>query len=246
MIDPQALCDKFKYALDDHWGYIWGKAGEMWTEAKQAAMNKTTSDKYASARKYGEKWVGHRVADCSGLFTWGFRELGGYMYHGSNTIWRSYCVEKGKLGKGKRTDGVELQKGTAVFTGTDDDHPHIGLYVGNGIVIEAAGTFSGVISTKITNTKWKYWGELKGVSYAAPSRPTVYPRTIRKGDSGEEVKRCQEILMRDGYALPKYGADGKFGNETRKAVKAFQKDHNLVADGIVGPLTWEKLLEGGN
>lgn len=166
------------------------------------------------------------------------------MYHGSNTIWRKYCTCKGKLSGGKRTDGGKLQPGTAVFTGTDDDHPHIGLYVGDGHVIEAAGTVSGVIMTSISNAKWKYWGELKGVSYSAPSEPTwVIPPTIRKGDSGEDVVKCQKLLIEKGYPLPKYGADGKFGNETKKAVKAFQKDNGLIADGIVGPLTWGKLLD---
>lgn len=243
MIDPQALCKEFRYALDNHWGYIWGKAGTLWTQEKQNAMNATTAAKYESARKYGAKWIGHYVADCSGLFTWAFAKLGGYMYHGSNTIWRKYCTAQGKLNAGKRTDGNELQPGTAVFTGNDADHPHIGLYVGNGNVVEAAGTVSGVITTRVTNAKWKYWGELKGVSYAAPGAPTwAIPRTIRKGDSGEDVKRCQELLMQDGYALPKYGADGKFGNETRKAIKQYQRDHNLDPDGIVGPLTWGKLL----
>ena len=53
----------------------------------------------------------------------------------------------------------------------------------------------------------------------------------------------QELLLKAGYKLPKYGADGSFGNETLTAVKAFQKDHKLTVDGIVGPKTWAELLK---
>jgi hypothetical protein len=43
----------------------------------------------------------------------------------------------------------------------------VGLYIGNGEVIEASSTESGVIKSKITNSKWAEWGELKGVDYSA-------------------------------------------------------------------------------
>ena len=65
--------------------------------------------------------------------------------------------------------------------------------------------------------------------------------TIRKGDSGEEVRICQEYLIRLGYNLDPYGADGKFGKKTQAVVKEFQTVSGLKADGIVGPLTWEAL-----
>jgi len=134
-ITPDKLIEKFQYALNNHWGYILGTAGEKWTQAKQDAATGDT------ARKYGEKWIGHMVADCSGLFTWSFKQLGGYMYHGSNTMWNKYCTDKGKLSNGKRTDGQELKPGTAVFVlKNETDRSHVGLYIGNGKVIEAAST----------------------------------------------------------------------------------------------------------
>jgi len=102
------------------------------------------------------------------------------MYHGSNTMWNKYCVAKGSLVNGKRSDGKELKPGTAVFVlKNGNDRSHVGLYIGNGKVIEASGTKSGVIITDITNKKWAEWGELKGVDYGnstpAPDNSTPEP-----------------------------------------------------------------------
>ena len=172
MIKTSALIEKFRYALNNGWGYIWGTAGVMWTQAKQDALNKTTDADRAMGRKYGSKWIGHMVADCSGLFSWAFKQLGGYMYHGSNTMWDQYCTHKGELINGRRDDGKELLPGTAVFTRNKETgkRGHVGLYVGDGKVIEAAGTQEGVTTSKVTG-KWVEWGELKGVDYEGGDEP---------------------------------------------------------------------------
>lgn len=263
MISTQALIAKFQEALDNDWGYIWGTAGIMWSAAKQQQkvdymVNKyganwinnaeAKKDNYYSAARYGSKWIGHTVADCSGLFAWAFKQLGGYMYHGSNTMWDKYCTAKGELIKGKRDDGKELKPGTAIFTHSTEKRGHVGLYIGDGWVIEASGTINGVIKSKITISKWKEWGELKGVNYdeAVPDVITDPGEnetlgTIRKGDKGPIVKYAQQLLLERGYKLPKYGADGDYGGETVAAVKAFQKDWGLKQDGIIGPKTWAML-----
>lgn len=65
------------------------------------------------------------------------------------------------------------------------------------------------------------------------------PPTIRKGSTGRPVLDCQGILDLKKYpCVP----DGIFGDATYEAVKAFQWDNNLAADGIVGPDTWAVLL----
>lgn len=66
--------------------------------------------------------------------------------------------------------------------------------------------------------------------------------TCKKGAKGNITRWIQKRLMKLGYSLPKYGADGSFGNETVEAVKAFQRDKGLSVDGIVGQNTWRKLL----
>ena len=245
MITTTDLIAKFQYALSNKWGYIWGTAGEKWTAAKQAEIEKTTDKNREKARQYGSKWIGHTVADCSGLFSWAFRQLGGYMYHGSDTMFRKYCTSNGQLSKGKRTDGQTLLPGTAVFTynKTDGKYGHVGLFIGNGKVIEAEGTIHGVITSNVSG-KWTYWGELKGVEYGKTPSPTPEPTTkptLRKGDKGQYVTLAQTELINKGYSCGSYGADGDFGSATETAVKNFQRDHSLTVDGVIGQKTWAAL-----
>ena len=47
------------------------------------------------------------------------------------------------------------------------------------------------------------------------------------GSSGEVVRNLQLALVRLGYALPKWGADGKLGLETLAAIADFAEDHGL-------------------
>lgn len=54
------------------------------------------------------------------------------------------------------------------------------------------------------------------------------------GSRGEVVKQIQKAL--------KLYTDGIYGVNTEEAVKAFQRDHGLTADGIVGPATLAKLI----
>src|SRR5262245_56154337 len=64
---------------------------------------------------------------------------------------------------------------------------------------------------------------------------------IAKGAKGTDVGKMQEALQTAGYKLPKYGADGKFGDETVKALKKFQTDHCLKDTGRLDKQTMEQL-----
>lgn len=64
-------------------------------------------------------------------------------------------------------------------------------------------------------------------------------KTIKFGNYGVHVVYLQQRLTSKGYGV---GAiDGKFGNKTLEAVKAFQTENNLTVDGIVGINTWNAL-----
>ena len=64
---------------------------------------------------------------------------------------------------------------------------------------------------------------------------------LAKGAKGEPTQKMQEALQTAGYKLPKYGADGKFGDETAGALKKFQKDHCLKDTGRLDKQTMEQL-----
>lgn len=127
---------------------------------------------------------------------------------------------------------------------------HWGLYVGNGLAVECTGRWdNGVQITSVWNLGKKtgfngrYWtkhGKLPWVDYDGkaddiePEKITLGSRVIKKGTQGSDVKELQEDLMKLGYDLPKYGADGECGKETVNAIKLFQDDHDLEADGEAG------------
>jgi peptidoglycan hydrolase-like protein with peptidoglycan-binding domain len=66
-------------------------------------------------------------------------------------------------------------------------------------------------------------------------------KEIAKHAKGPAVGKMQEALQTAGYQLPRYGADGKFGDETVKALKKFQTDHCLKDTGRLDKQTMEQL-----
>lgn len=63
-------------------------------------------------------------------------------------------------------------------------------------------------------------------------------KTLKYGSKGEQVSQLQHLLISHGAKIAK---DGDFGEMTEKAVIAYQKSANLIADGIVGAKTWRSL-----
>lgn len=68
-----------------------------------------------------------------------------------------------------------------------------------------------------------------------PAKDAKNRPTVRRGMRGPAVKQLQELLG--------LGADGIFGANTEAKVRAWQRAHDLVADGIVGPRSWDMLDE---
>ena len=267
-VKAKALVDFAEKCYKEKWGYIWATSGQLWTEKKQAELvKKYTSDPVKNkdlklGAESGSKWVGHMVTDCSGLPYRFFKDNGINIYHGSNSIWKHNLSHKGPIKK-----GMKLPVGAAIFTGTANDHPHIGTLTTETTVTEAKGTLTGVVHTPLSNKKWTYWGLYKNMEYdfipgeeskpatntgtasdtttpaAEPTTAPVKYNTLRKGYRGKDVKYMQELLLKAGESLPRYGADGDFGSETLAAVRSFQQKHGLEVDGIVGKKTWAELIK---
>ena len=68
--------------------------------------------------------------------------------------------------------------------------------------------------------------------------------TLRSGMKGDEVRKLQQALIDQGYLSGT--ADGIFGTHTENAVRAFQKKHNLKADGLAGLKTQELLYQNSS
>ncbi|MGW5001230.1 peptidoglycan-binding domain-containing protein [Streptomyces hydrogenans] len=66
--------------------------------------------------------------------------------------------------------------------------------------------------------------------------------TLRSGARGDAVKALQTQLRRNGALI---AADGAYGPATVAAVRAFQRGRRLTADGVAGPVTWQRLLTAG-
>lgn len=67
-----------------------------------------------------------------------------------------------------------------------------------------------------------------------------YTKRLQKGSKGDKVKLLQEELAMLGYYTDP--VSGKYDDNTKAAVKAFQKNNGLTADGITGEETWNMLF----
>jgi hypothetical protein len=121
---------------------------------------------------------------------------------------------------------------------------HVGVYVGNGYVVEERGFNYGCQKTKLKEHKWLHWYKLPWIIYEENSVPTVCKlgdRVLKKNIIGEDVAELQKILIMLGYL--KDVADGNFGSKTEAAVKEFQKAKQLTVDGEYGEKSHQMLME---
>ncbi|SHJ29318.1 N-acetylmuramoyl-L-alanine amidase [Clostridium amylolyticum] len=117
---------------------------------------------------------------------------------------------------------------------------HLGIGNGGIVTPEPPPVVEVTISELQEEINKQGFGNLVVDNIAGPKTLAAAP-TVRQGAKGNITKWIQKKLISLGYSL-NYGADGIFGQETKQAVMQFQKDNNLIADGIVGKNTWRKLL----
>ena len=230
------------------WPYVYGARGEYCTP-------KTRRERYSSAHPTiktacknfegtssctGCKWLpdGKRVRcfDCRGFTYWVLLQVYGFKLTGAGATsqwkadanWRA----KGEIGTMPRNVlcCLFVQKGTKM------EHTGFGL---NSETVECS---AGVQHFTKRKAKWTHWAVPACVTETITPEPETKP-TLRKGDRGEYVTLAQTMLIQKGYKCGDTGADGIFGANTEKAVKRFQQDNALEADGIIGPMTWAALEE---
>lgn len=76
---------------------------------------------------------------------------------------KSACSQKGSISNMPEIPGL------LVFMGTH----HVGIYIGNGYVIEAKGFNYGVVKTVLKNEPWDTWGKLSWINYGAAVHSTA-------------------------------------------------------------------------
>lgn len=80
--------------------------------------------------------------------------------------------------------------------------------------------------------------ELVGANHTAgkplPQAVTSVQHALKNATPGTTTKWLQQTLSRLGYSVH---VDGDYGQDTRRAVERFQRDHKLVVDGWSGPMT---------
>jgi len=114
-------------------------------------------------------------------------------------------------------------------------------------------TMDGVVGPGTWAKLYSVYNSLKNVPTPPEAPPPAgtrppYPGTLlRVGDSGPNVKTMQTFLntIRTVYTAiqPPLVADGIFGINTKSAVTTFQQAFLLNPDGIIGPITWNKIVE---
>jgi len=89
------------------------------------------------------------------------------------------------------------------------------------------------------------WDRISREAQSGGGGLPAYPGTaLRVGSSGESVRRIQRCLNNIAIrhpSIPRLNEDGVFGPLTQASVKTFQRIFGLTADGVVGPITWERI-----
>ena len=144
--------------------YVWGTYGNVLTQSLFDYKLQQYPDgvgKYADFIR--NNWLNHRTADCVGL-------IKGYGWLDANSLEIKYGTN------GMPDYGANQMYQSATESGTMDTMPdivglavwkqgHIGVYIGNGYVIEAMGTKYGVVKTELTKRSWSGWCKIPYIDY---------------------------------------------------------------------------------
>lgn len=153
--------------------YWYGTFGNTATAELYAAKKKQYPSMYKSWSDFPKQY-GSRVHDCVGLikgYLWSESTDSKPIYNVQQDVsangMRSACKEKGDI------ETMPDIPGVLVFM-----NGHVGVYIGNGYVIEARGHQYGVVMIKLSSRPWKHWGKCPWVDY---ENKTVNKITVKSG-----------------------------------------------------------------
>ena len=151
-------------AWQSGWGYVWGTYGQVLTpELFQYKLTQYPEGVGQYADFIRNNWLGKHTADCVGL-------IKGYGWLNAETMEIEYGTN------GMPDIGANQMYYNATHKGTIDTIPevpglavwksgHIGVYIGDGQVIEAMGTKYGVVKTQLQGRGWTHWLEIPYINY---------------------------------------------------------------------------------
>ena len=234
------------------WPYVFGAWGEECTptnrkrRAREDHPTVVSKCQVLSGRSgvcAGCQWdLPVRMFDCRGFTDWVLKQFGiDLTGEGATSQWNtaSNWMAQGSID----TIPDDVLVCLFVHNSKTGKKEHTGFGY-RGQTVECS---SGVQHFKTRNKKWTHWAMPRGISDTIPEPTPVDPGhrpTLRNGSKGEYVTLMQTKLIQLGYDLEPYGADGSYGNKTAEAVRAFQRDSGLTADGVCGPRTWAALESG--
>ena len=151
-------------AADKQWGYVFGTYGTVLSEEMlRTKMNQYPGDVAVYEEFIRENWLGRRTADCVGLikgygwFNTASQEIeigaNGMPDIGSDGMYAN-ATEKGPI------NTIPEIPGLAVWHAG-----HIGIYIGDGKVVEAMTTTVGVVVTDVFSRSWTHWLKIPYIDY---------------------------------------------------------------------------------
>ena len=173
-----------------------------------------------------------RMYDCRGWTRWLLQQVGLDITGEGATS--QYNTVANWVRKGKISELPDCVCCVFKYNSSTGKMEHTGMYLTGGVVVDCS-----VNVRSVGMSGWTHYAIPVGLYSEEEIPVTTVKPTLRKGDSGDSVRALQERLNELGYNCG--DVDGKFGKKTDEAVRKFQKDHGLTADGIVGKATWAAL-----
>lgn len=210
----------------------------------------------------GCRYAGRLAFDCAQLVKKALAQAGIFLPSGASSQWkaRGLWAQQGQVHPDVLLGPCVLFRASSLRNPGDRPMVHVGLCLGEGLVVDARSHREGVVQGPATRYPWTHFalppgsplvlqaekqGERPQIrsSALAYHQESSFPAPLYQGLWGPRVKALQQALLALGFALPRHGADGYFGPETAGALIAFQHQQGLIPDGVARRDSLQKIYE---